>query len=148
MRKVADIYLKQLTSDVYFLLSRKIIKIYYDIAWKHGSVTVKDFRKYEKLKYKQNKLKLDIHFLHNCKQLGVYQKFLTFKLLNVSNKDTLSSVGKRLLHSAINKNNKNFKMSQKNPVNLKLFLSKQLSIIDFCIFNRSIKFHNKKMLQK
>ena len=39
-------------------------------------------------------------------------------------------------------------MSQKNPVNLKLFLSKQLSIIDFCIFNRSIKFHNKKMLQK
>ena len=120
MRKVSDIYLKQLTSYVYFLLSRKIIKIYYDVAWKHGSVTVNDFWKYEKLKYKQNKLKLDIYFLHNCKQLGVYQKFLIFKLLNVSNKDTLS-VGKRLLHSAIDKNNKNFNMSQKNPVNLKPF---------------------------
>ena len=53
-----------------FVLSRKIIKIYSDIARKHGNVTVKDFRKYEKLKYKQNKLKLDIDFLNNCKQLG------------------------------------------------------------------------------
>ena len=30
-------------------LSRKIIKIYNDIARKYGNVTVKDFRKYEKL---------------------------------------------------------------------------------------------------
>ena len=30
------------------VLSRKIIKIYNDIAQKHGNVTVKDFRKYEK----------------------------------------------------------------------------------------------------
>ena len=48
-----------------FVLSRKIIYIYNDIAQKHGNVTVKDFRKYEKLKYKQNKLKLDINFLNN-----------------------------------------------------------------------------------
>ena len=33
-----------------FVLSRKIIKIYNDIVQKHGNVTVKDFRKYEKLK--------------------------------------------------------------------------------------------------
>ena len=39
------------------------------------------------------------------KQLGVYPIFLIFKLLNVSNKDGLS-VRKRLLHSAINKRNK------------------------------------------
>ena len=39
------------------MLSRKIIKIYNDIAQKHGNVTVKDFQKYEKLKYNQNKLK-------------------------------------------------------------------------------------------
>ena len=31
---------------------------------------VKDFCKYEKLQYKKNKLKLDIDFLNNCKQLG------------------------------------------------------------------------------
>ena len=31
-----------------FVLSRKIINIYNDIARKYGNVTVKDFRKYEK----------------------------------------------------------------------------------------------------
>ena len=45
-----------------FVLSRKIIKIYNVIAGKHGNVTVKDFRNYEKYqsklsKYKQSKRK-------------------------------------------------------------------------------------------
>ena len=43
-----------------FVLSRRTINIYNDIAWKYGNVTVKDFRKYEKLDNKNNKLKLDI----------------------------------------------------------------------------------------
>ena len=55
------------------------------------NITVTDLRKYEKLKYTQNKLKLDIDFLNSYKQLGVYPKFLIFKLLNVSNKDALST---------------------------------------------------------
>ena len=88
-----------------FVLSRKIKNIYNDIARKYGNVTVKDFRKYEKLEYKKNKLKLDIDFLNNCKQLGVYLEFLIFKLPNASNKDALS-IRKRLLPSAINKLNK------------------------------------------
>ena len=70
------------------VLSRKNINIYNDIARKYGNVTVKDFREYEKLEHKKNKLKLDIDFLNNCKQLGVHSKFLIFKLLNVSNKDS------------------------------------------------------------
>ena len=65
------------------VLSRKIKNIYNDLARKHGNVTVKDSRKQEKLEYKKNKLKLDINFLSNCKQLGVHPKFLIFKLLNV-----------------------------------------------------------------
>ena len=75
------------------LLSRKVINIYKDIAWKYGNITVKNFQQYEKpqkkyqLEYKKNKLKLDMVFLNNCEQLGVYPKFLIFKLLNVSNKD-------------------------------------------------------------
>ena len=63
--------------------------IYDDIAGKYRNVTVKDFRKYEKLKYKQNKLELDIDFLNNCKQLCVYPKFLIFKLWNDSNKASI-----------------------------------------------------------
>ena len=70
-----------------FILSRKIINVYNDRAWKHGDVTVKDFRKSEKLEYKKNKLKLDVDFLNNCKQLDVYPKFIIFKLPDVSNKD-------------------------------------------------------------
>ena len=87
-----------------FLLSRKIRKIYNDIAQKHGNATVKNFQKYEKFKYHQNKFKLGIDFFNNCKQLGVYPKFLIFKLPNVSNKDALSIL-KRLLCSATNKRN-------------------------------------------
>ena len=85
--------------------SRKIINIYNDIERKYRNVTVKDFRNYETVEYKKNKLKLDINFLNNCKQLGVYPKFLIFKLPNVFNKDVLS-IRKRLLRSAINKRNK------------------------------------------
>ena len=88
-----------------FVLSRKVINIYSDIARKYGNVTVKDFRKYEKLEYEKNKLKLEINFLNNCKQLGVYMKFLIFKLPNVSNKDAVS-IRKRFLGSSINKRNK------------------------------------------
>ena len=48
-------------------LSRSILNNYNDIAQKYGNVAVKDFRKYEKLEYKKNKLKLDIDFLNNWK---------------------------------------------------------------------------------
>ena len=103
-----------------FMLSKRIINIYNDIALQYGNVTVKDFRKYKKLEYKKKKLKLDIDFLNNCKQLGVYPKFLIFKLPNVSAKDTLS-ICKRLLRSAINKRNKELQHLSKNSVYPKTF---------------------------
>ena len=104
------------------MLSRKIINIYNRIAQKHGNVTVKDFRKYEKLEYKKNKMKLDIDFLNNCKQLGVYPKFLIFKQPNASNKDALS-IRKRLLCNAINKRNKELQhVFKKNQSIRKLFI--------------------------
>ena len=84
------------------VLSKNVINIYNNIALKYGNITVKDFRKYEKLEYKKNKLKLGTDFLNNCKQLGVYLKFVIFKLPNVPNQDALS-IRKRLLRSAINK---------------------------------------------
>ena len=104
------------------MLPRKIIDNYTDIARKYGNVTVKGFREYEELECKNNKLKLDIDFLKNSKQLGVYPKFLIFKLPNVSNKDALS-IRKRLLHGAINKRNKNLKhLSKKTQSIRKLFI--------------------------
>ena len=129
-----------------FVLSRKIINIYNDIARKYGNVTVKDFRKYEKLEYKKNKLKLDIDFLNNCKQLGVYSKFLIFKLPNVSNKGILS-ICKRLLRRAINKHNKELQHLSKELSLSENFLSAQLSTIDFYILTKYIRSYNKKLLQ-
>ena len=128
------------------MLSSKIINIYNHIAQKYGNDTVKDFRKYKKLKYKKNKLKLDIAFLSNYKQLGVYPKLLIFKLQSVSNKDALS-ICKILLCSAINKRNKEQRFSNELSLS-KNFLSKQLSTIDFYILTKSITSHNKKLLQK
>ena len=107
----------------------------------------KDFLRYEKLEYKNNKLKLDIDFLSNYKQLSVYPKFLIFKLPNVSNKDT-SSIGKRLLRSAINKRNKELKHVLKELSISENFLYKRLSTIDFWILKKSIISYNKKSLQK
>ena len=138
------IFIKTILS---FVLSRYIINIYNDIAWKYGNFTVKDFRKHENLEYKKNKLKLDIDFLNNCKQLGVYPKFLIFKLPNVSNKDALS-VRKRLLLSAINKGNNEPQHLSKELSLSENFLCTQLSTIDFYILTKSIKSNNKKSLQK
>ena len=104
-----------------FVVSRKIRKIYNDIARKHGNVTVKDFRKYEKLKYKQNKLKLETDFLNIWKQFGSYLKFLIFKLLNISNEDALSTL-KRLLCGAINKRKKELQHISKELSQTETFL--------------------------
>ena len=132
---------------VSLMLSGKIINIYNNLAQKHGNVTVKDFHKYEKLEYKNNKLKLDINFLNNCKRLAVYLKFLIFKVLNVSNKDA-SSICKRLLHSAINNHNKELQHVLKELSISKNCISKQLSTTDLFILKKSITSHNKKSLQK
>ena len=129
------------------MLSRKIIIIYNDNARKYGNVTVKDFRKCEKLEYKKNKLKLDIDFLNNCKELVVYQKFLIFKLPNVSNKDTLS-IRKRLHRSTINKRKKQLQHLSKELSLSEHYLSTQLSTLDFYILTKSITSYNKKLLQK
>ena len=129
------------------MLSRKIINIYSDIARKYGNVTVKDFRIYEKLEDKKNKLKLNIDFLNNCKKLDVYPKLLIFKRLNVSNKDALL-IRKRLLCSAINKGNKELQnLSKELSLSANLF-STQLSTIDLYILTKSITLHNMKSLQK
>ena len=87
--KYVVIFIQKILS---YVLSRKIINIYNDIALKYGIVTVNDFGKYEKLHYKMHKLKSEIHLLDKCKQLGVYPKDIIFKLLHLSNKGKLISV--------------------------------------------------------
>ena len=129
-----------------FVLSRKIINVYNNLPPKYGNVTVRNFHKYEKLEYKKNKLKLDIDFLNNCKQLGVYPKFLIFKLPNVWNKDALS-ICKRLLRNAVSKRKKELQHVLKELSISENFLSKQLSTTDFYILKKSTISYNNKSLQ-
>ena len=130
-----------------FVLSRKAINIYNDLEKKQGNLTVKDFRKYEKLDCKKNKLKLDIDFLHNYKQLGGYPKFLIFNLPNVSNKSA-SSIRKILLRNAINKRHKELQHVLKVLNISNNFFSKQLSTADFYISKKFIISNSNKSRQK
>ena len=102
-------------------------------------IQLKIFEKMKKLEYKKNKLKLDIDFLNNCKQLSVYSKFLIFKLPNVSNKYA-SSIRKRLFRSDINKRNKELQHLSKELSLSENVLSTKLSTIDFYIHSM-IKTH-------
>ena len=104
------------------MLSRRIIKIYNDIVQKHGNATVKDFRKYEKLKYKLKKPKLDINFSNNYKQINAYPKFLNFKLQMFQIKMLYQYVKDSFTAYSINVI-KNLNMSQKNSVDPKPFYS-------------------------
>ena len=126
---------------------RKNYKYLQRSARKYRNVTVVDFRKYEKLEYEKNILKSDIDFLSSCKQLGVYPKFLIFKLLKVSKKDALS-VRKRLLRSTIKKLNKELRDLSKEFSLSGNLLSTQLSTIEFYILTKYKTLHNKKLLQK
>ena len=58
MHRLKNVIFFQLISS--FVLSRKLINIHNDIARKLGNVIDENFRKYKKLKCRQNKLKLDI----------------------------------------------------------------------------------------
>ena len=57
MRRLKNVFIF-LQTILSFALSRKIIpnirNIYNDLVRKYGNVTVKDFRKYEKLEYQKN----------------------------------------------------------------------------------------------
>ena len=98
------------------MLSWKIINIYNDIAPKYGNVTVKHFRKYEKLEHKRNKLKVDIDFLNNCKQ----QNFLSSNCRLFLIKSHYQFVKGSFVAPSLSiiRNSNNF---QKNSVYLKTF---------------------------
>ena len=138
--------LSLLSKHFYILCCRKILLTYAMTKQENMEMLqLKIFEKNLKLKYKQNKLKLDIDFLNSWKQLAVYPKCLIFKLPNVLNKAALS-IQARLLLSATNKRNIELQLASKELSQSKTFLSKELSTINFCIFNRPITSYNKKSI--
>ena len=101
-----------------FALSRKIINACNDIGRKYGNFTFKDFCKYEKLEYKKKKLILDIDFLNNWKQLGLYPKFQNFQMFLI--KTLYQFVSESFVAPSISVT-KNSNIFQKNSVYRKTF---------------------------
>ena len=119
------------------MLARKVSSIYSDIA-----------EKYKKIKYKQNKLKLNNDFHKQLQNTWCISEICYLQTTpNVSNRYA-SSMWKRLLRSATNKRDKEFHHNSKELKKTEFLLFKHLFLIDFYILNRSITSHNKRALQK
>ena len=125
--KIVVGFIQTILSSVF---SEKIINIYNDIARKYGNVTVKYFRKFEKLEYKKNKLKLDIDFLNKYKHLDVYPKLLILncqmfliKTLYQFVKDSLVAPSASVI--------KNSNIFQKNSVYSKILYLHNFLLLNF-----------------
>ena len=86
---------------VNFVLYRSFGRIINDYAQKYKEqFSISDFRKLEKLHIKQERLRLDVNFLINCRNFHVYPKFTTLRIPNSSGIDT-KFIKKCFLKSAI-----------------------------------------------
>ena len=123
------------------MLLRTFGKLIHDLAHKYeGVVSISDFRKWEKLSIKKRKAELDINFLKNCQQFGVFPKYLCFNIPHANAKDT-RAVRKSLLRSALSKRIKGKVTIEKQ---LKRHAGKVKSLVtsfDFHILTTSIS-HN------
>ena len=82
--KSVVLFLKILISLV---LSRIFGNIIHDIAQNYIDINVSDLPKLEKLHIKRDKAQLEINFLIDCKNFGVFPKFINVYLPNVDEKD-------------------------------------------------------------
>ena len=79
-----------------FIVQRNFGNIIYDYVQKYDILKIEQLKKYEKLKIKMRKAKLDATFLRNSQRFNVTSKLLTINLPNVSSYD-LQFIKKRLL---------------------------------------------------
>ena len=150
--KSVYLFLKILSS---FILLRPFGKIIYDIGGKHD-ISIQQLRKYERLKIKSNKRRLDINFLKNCEHFDVRPNFIKFDCYVANNHDK-RFIEKKLLKSAIRRNEKEDLKIKKLLRTLEDELRGKLSSLDFYILHKAvmanvkrdettiIKQHNKKL---
>ena len=94
------VFLKMIVS---FVLARPFGEVTHDLTQNYnGSLAAFDFCKLEKLATKLGKAELDVQFFKNYmyQAFGVYPKFISFDLPNVSNSDAVCK-GKLLLRTSI-----------------------------------------------
>ena len=132
---------------IHLLHKRPFINILHDIAKKYEGINVGDLRKFDQFTFKFKKACLDITFLNNCKNFGVFPKFISFKLPGVSQRDVIG-IRKKLLRSAIREKNKAKIKAVKELNTTKEEIRKNLSTIDFYILNKIITDNNERKLKE
>ena len=124
------------------VLSRKFGNIIHDIAQNYININVSDLRKLEKLHIKRKKAQLDINFLINCKNFGVFPKFINVYLPNVDEKD-MYGIKKKLPQNGIHKRIRKRNDFDKKMRNLELQIKHKLNNFDWYIlvklFKRNVK---------
>ena len=120
---------------VNLVLSRNFGNIIHDIAQNYININVSDLRKLEKLHIKRNKAQLDINFLINCKNFGVFPKFINVYLPNVDEKD-MYGIKKKLRNNAIHKRIRERNDFDKKIKNVELQIKHILSNFDWYILTK------------
>ena len=101
-------------------------------------INVCDLRKLEKLHIKRNKAQLDINFLINCKNFGVFPKFINVYLPNVDEKD-IYGIKKKLRQNAIHKRIRERNDFDKKIRNVELQIKHKLNNFDWYILVKLLK---------
>ena len=122
-----------------FPKNRPISRIIQD---RYGRPVFLNFRKYEKLNLKLEKLKCDLNFLFHCKTFNVLPRFLHFKLYrkDLQSSQLYKSWQYKLLNIEINNKNKQKKKLECMHSESYLSLSQNVSYLDLICLNRVVTF--------
>ena len=105
---------------------------------KYIDINVSDLRKLEKLHIKQNKAQLDINFLINCKNFGVFPKFINVYLPNADKRD-MYGIKKKLRKNAMKKRIRERNDFDKKIKNSELQIKQKLDHFDWYILVKVLK---------
>ena len=111
------------------VLSRNFGNIIHDIAQNYIDINVGDLR---------NKAQVGINFLINCKNFGVFLKFINIYLPNVDEKD-IYGIKKKLRAKAIHKPIRERNDFDKKIKNVKLQIKQKLNNFDWYILVKLLK---------
>ena len=113
------LFIEKICEKKSFVPSKRIRNVFNDIERIYGNVTVKDFQKYEKLEYKNNKLKLGI-FSTIANNLVCIRNYLSLNCRMFLIRTLYQFVKDSFVAPSINIT-KNFNIFQKNSVYPKMF---------------------------
>ena len=147
-----SIKLKNFVVYVKFIIGLVLLRTYgniiYDFARNYeGKVSLPDFRAFEKLATKKRKAELDIAFLTECRNFGVFPKFVCFPLPNVNNSDVYS-IRRRLLRSAVMKRTRELRKINNDLERKTTHIKNTLNSLDCSVLQRALKKNIDKKMEK